>query len=135
MFGNMLAAVKSLHTDCLVAMGINGECGDSHHPSLGLKQGCPLSATLFGLFIDGLHQYLQDAVPDAGVRVQHLRITDLKYADDVCLLACFPDHLQSLIVAMECYCSTIHMEISTPKTKIITCRTPCVLGCVIFQDQ
>ena len=46
---------------------------DSQHPSICLKQVCPLSATLFGLFINGLHQYFQDAVPDAGVRVQHLK--------------------------------------------------------------
>ena len=52
------------------------------------ETGCPVSATLFGLFIDGLHQYLQDVVPDAAVRVQHLRVTDLTYADDVSLLAC-----------------------------------------------
>ena len=62
---------------CLVAIRVAGTCGDSLHPSIGLQQGCPLIATLFGLLIDGLHQYLQDAVPDAGVRVQHLRVTDL----------------------------------------------------------
>ena len=71
-WGNMLAAIKSLYAECLVAIRVAGTYWNRQHPSIGLKQGCPLSATLFGLFIDGLHQYLQDVVPDAGVRVQHL---------------------------------------------------------------
>ena len=96
-----------------------GQPAPIYHNSIGLKQGCPLSATLFGLFIDGLHQYLQDAVPDAGVRVQHLRVTDLIYADDISLLACTPQHLQALLDAMEAYCSAIHMTISSDKTKIM----------------
>ena len=41
---------------------VNGVTGGSHTPSMGLRQGCPLSATLFGLFIDGLHHYLGTAI-------------------------------------------------------------------------
>ena len=29
---------------------------------MGVKQGCPLSATLFGLFVDGLEQHLMDTL-------------------------------------------------------------------------
>jgi len=29
---------------------------------MGVKQGCPLSATLFGLFVNGLEQHLMDTV-------------------------------------------------------------------------
>ena len=29
---------------------------------MGLKLGCPLSATLFGLFVDGLDQHLMDTL-------------------------------------------------------------------------
>lgn len=58
-FGNMLSAIKSLYAGCFMAVRVAGAYGDSQRPSVGLKQGCPLSATLFGLFIDGLHQHLQ----------------------------------------------------------------------------
>ena len=50
----MLTAIQSLYTDSSLAMKINGFHGDMHSPSVGLRQGCPLSATLFGRFIDGL---------------------------------------------------------------------------------
>ena len=29
---------------------------------MGVKQGCPFSATLFGLFVDGLEQHLMDTL-------------------------------------------------------------------------
>ena len=42
-------------------MRVDGVTGSSSIPSMGLQQGCPLSATLFGLFIGGLHHYLETA--------------------------------------------------------------------------
>ena len=86
---------------------------------MGLRQGCPLSATLFGLFIDGLHHYLETAVPTAGTQILQMRLRELVYADDVCLLAFFPEQLQALIDALAAYCATLQMEISVPKTKVM----------------
>ncbi len=86
---------------------------------MGLRQGCPLSATLFGLFIDGLHHYLETVVPGAGVQIQHLRLRELVYADDICLMASSPGQLQALIDALASYCATLHLEISVPKTKVM----------------
>ena len=94
--GNMLAAIKSLYAECLVAIRVAGTYGDSQHPSIGLKQGCPLSATLFGLFIDGLHQYCKMPYLTLVCRCNTSRVTDLIYADDVSLLACTTQHLQVL---------------------------------------
>ena len=115
----MLGAIQSLYNGCLLSMRVNGMSGDSQSPSMGLRQGCPLSATLFGLFIDGLHHHLETMAPQAGIQVQFMRLRELVYADDVCLMAADPVHLQALIDALATYCHALHMEISVPKTKVM----------------
>ena len=85
--GGMLGAIQSLYDGCILSMRVGGTCGVSHNPSIGLRQGCPLSATLFGILIDGLHHHLQTTCPDAWVQIQSLCLTDLVCADDICLIA------------------------------------------------
>ena len=110
-------AVQSLYDGSALSMRVNGQCGHSPSPSIGLRQGCPLSATLFGIFIAGLQYHLQTTDPAAGVQIQHLRLTDFVYADDICPLAGSPQYLQALIDALVGYCATLHMEISVAKIK------------------
>ena len=75
-----LGAIQSLYDGCLLSMRVDGVTGDSQTPSMGLWQGCPLSATLFGLF---LHHYLEAAIPTAGIRILQMRLRELVYADDI----------------------------------------------------
>ena len=89
-------------------------------PDMGLRQGCPLSATLFGLFIDSLHHHLNSALPTAGIGLRGMRLRELVYADDICLLAMSPAELQALIDALAIYFGTLHMEISVAKTKVMS---------------
>ncbi len=103
-------------------MEINGFHDDMHSPSMtsvGLHQGCPLSAALFGLFLDGLHYHLQVSVPDAGIQIQHKRLTNMEYVDDVFLLAHRPSHLLALIKVVADYCQELHMQVSIAKTKVM----------------
>ena len=48
-----------------------------------------------------------------------MRLMELIYADDICLLALSPEQLQALIDALAAYCATLQMEISVPKTKVM----------------
>ncbi len=51
------------------------------------RQGCPLSPTLFGIFFDGLHDFLLAWAPAVGVQLRSGRwVSSLVYADDVVLL-------------------------------------------------
>ncbi len=66
----------------------------------GLKQGGPLSPTLFGLFADGLHRHLLHRCPGAGPPLRTgACVPDLGYADDFTLLSTTPDGLQRLLDA------------------------------------
>ncbi len=112
-------------------MRVSGFSGEGRTPSMGLRQGCPLSATLFGLFIDGLHHYLETMAPAAGIQIQHMRLRELVYADDICLMASSPEQLQALIDALSSYCAILHMEISVPKTKVMVV-SPVPAPAVVF---
>ena len=82
----MLDAIRSLYTNYLLYVRLDGMHGQGQTPSMGLRQGCPLSATLFGFFIHGLHHYyiyLESVVPVAGVTVGGMQLRELVDADDV----------------------------------------------------
>ena len=86
----------------------------------GVKQGCPLSPTLFGLYIDGMHRFLMSlGLSDVPVLSSGLQVPDLAYADDVALMASSPQGLQRLIDLVSEFCAPMGMIVSVPKTKVL----------------
>jgi hypothetical protein len=71
-------------TTCIVKCDQGGSA--SFSVKIGLRQGCPLSTTLFNMYIWDLHQHLTSDVQGAGVKLQgedgQLLVTDLEYADE-----------------------------------------------------
>jgi hypothetical protein len=106
---------RDLLWQVLEGLGINGrilECLRSmyrqdqaclHHPEegltptflyrIGVKQGCPLSSLLFGLFIDGLEKQLNALEGDAPPMLGQLAVCLLLYADDLALMSHIPTGL------------------------------------------
>ncbi len=80
---------------------------------MGLRQGCLLSATLFGLSIDGLHSYLGAHAPGEGIQIQQLRLQELVYADDICsclMEICLIRQI-ALIVYRHCWMLWLHVAV------------------------
>ncbi|KAA6421290.1 MAG: hypothetical protein FRX49_08776 [Trebouxia sp. A1-2] len=70
--GNMLGAVQSLYNGFLLSMRV-----DARVHLLGSDS--PLSATLFGIFIDELHHHLQTTAPAARVQVDTSKYLGLQF--------------------------------------------------------
>ena len=118
----MLGAAQhvALFDGSLLSMRVGGQCGSSQSPSNALRQGCPLSATLFGIFIDSLHQHLQTTAQLLECK------SGISGSDNICRMASSPEHLQALIDDLAVYCATLAMEINVAKTKVMVVSKPSV---------
>ena len=56
--GRMLQIIKSLYTNNSEAVRTSEGISEIFRCLLGVKEGCQLSPTSFGLYIDGLEQHL-----------------------------------------------------------------------------
>ena len=62
---------------------------DIVHSTIGVKQGCPLSPTLFGMYVDEVSDYIYRE-GDGGARLAGIWIQLLLYVDDIVLISQSP---------------------------------------------
>ena len=117
--GKMLAGIQSLYDGGDMSMKISGSSDASGTARVGVRQGCPLSPTLFGIFFDSLDAQLQAESAAAGVEFRGARVPGLFYADDVALLSPSAQGLQQLLDTMQSFCVTNGLTISIPKTEVV----------------
>lgn len=85
-----------------------------------MKHGCPLSPTLFGIFIDELESFLRDSSLSADSCYMHqVLISILPFANDVILLAISPESLQRLLDGLASFCDLRHLFVNLSKTWVM----------------
>jgi hypothetical protein len=99
------------------------------HPTKGLsarfscgirvKQGCPLSPLLFGLYFDGLEKHLDALDGDSPPQLADIVVKLLLYADDLALMSETPQGLQKQIDALSEFCAERQLVINVSKTKVV----------------
>ena len=94
------------------------DISESFRSDIGVNQGCPLSPTYFGLYIDKLDDWLNLQGGD-GVRLGEFVIKLLLYANDLVLVAKSAHGLQIHLYALEHFCKAVGMQVNTSKTKIM----------------
>ena len=98
---------------------MNGNIGEWFRTTVGVRQGCLLSPTLFNIF---LKRIMSDALEehDGKVSIGGRNITNLRFADDTDALAEEEQELEALVESLDKTCTRYKMEISAEKTKLMT---------------
>ena len=122
-----VSAVESYYSN--VSLRVRTKAGYSRaFPStMGVKQGCPLSPTLFGAYIDHFEElYHRDPTSReflANNPANSFKPRILFYADDIVLIGYSPAELQHLLNRLEAFCASSAMTVNLAKTQVVVFRT------------
>ena len=124
--GQLLLAFQRYYSDVQARLiTSNGQLSpETIHQDIGVKQGCPASCTLFGIFIDELISFLEHKCPNQGASLLDTTITNIFFADDFALTADSTRDLQALVDATCEWVQAFHMQVSTEKTKVMAFTAP-----------
>ncbi|KAL4440102.1 hypothetical protein ABPG75_003103 [Micractinium tetrahymenae] len=122
--GAMLQAIQAMYADVPVCVRSADGLSGCFQAVLGVKQGCPLSPLLFGIFLDDFEEYLQSAAGEAAAlpRLAGRIIPPLLFADDMFLLATSAAGLQAQLHVLQAYCDAKHLTVNTSKTQVMILR-------------
>ena len=83
---NLIQVIENLYNKATSAVYLNGDIGDWVRTTVGVRQGCLLSPTLFNIFLERI---MTDALEDhqGTVSIGGRTITNLRFADDISALA------------------------------------------------
>ena len=118
---NLINAIQNFHDKATSAVCFNGSTGGWFRTTVGVRQGCLLSLTLFNIF---LGRTLADALEDQStVSIGGRTISNLRFADDIDGLAGSELELASLVERLDETSTAYGMQISAEKTKLMTNKT------------
>ena len=115
----LIKLIEELYSHATSAVYLNGDIGEWFRTTVGVRQGCPLSPTLFNIFLERI---MTDALENhvSTVTIGGRTVSNLRFADDIDGLAGAEAEFSELICKLDGSCTSYGMEISAEKTKIMT---------------
>lgn len=113
--------IREVYVETENRVRVGMECGNSFWKARGVRQGCPLSAKLFILYMADLEEVLRRR-GKGGVEavLGRARLYSLQYADDVVVLLVREESGMRLMIGeVKKYLEEKQLKVSVGKTKII----------------
>ena len=97
---NLICTIEQLYDKATSAVQMNGSIGEWFGTTVGVRQGCLLSPTLFNIFLERI---MSDALEehDGKVSIGGRNITNLRFADDIDALAEEEQELEALVESLD----------------------------------
>ena len=116
---NLVRTIEQLYDKATSVVQMNGSIGEWFRITVGVRQGCLLSPTLFNIYLE---QIMSAALEehDGRVSIDGSNITNLRFADDIDALAEEEQELEALVESLEKNSTRYKMEISAEKTILMT---------------
>ena len=116
---NLVRTIEQLCDKATSAVQMNDSIGEWFRTTVGVRQGCLLSPTLFTIFLERI---MSDTLEehDGKVSIGGRNITNLRFADDIDALAEEEQGLEALVESLDKTYTRYKMEISAEKTKLMT---------------
>ena len=106
---SFLSAIQSYYSSCSFAVRTSNGLSDPFPSTAGVKQGCPLSPTLFGIYIDFIDEFFPKSHHDCY----------LLYADDIVIYCRSPLHFQQTLCHFYEFSKGLGLQINMSKTNIV----------------
>jgi hypothetical protein len=119
-------AVARIYERVKCAVRMKGQQSNFFSSDIGVKQGCPLSPTRFGLCIDELEEMMRQFATDEGIEapvIAQATILLLIYANDVVLASRTEAGTNKLMTALENFCELSDLSVNIDKTKVMLSKT------------
>lgn len=117
----VIGCLNSLYCSPTARIKINGSLSNTILLERGCRQGCPLSPTLFALFIEPLAQAIREDKDITGVRIGNTQYKICLYADDILMTLSNPKvSLPKLLHLLEKFGSYSGYKLNLHKTQTLT---------------
>ena len=115
---NIISIIKSLYYNSSNTVLINNIQGSIFKITVGVRHGCLLSPVLFNIFLEEIMADIQNN-HTSSILIGGLSISNLRFADDIYLIAGNTQELQALTDKLSNNASKYGIEISIEKGKVI----------------
>ena len=119
MKGRVLSSLQTMYAADKACVLTRDGPTDLFDCSIGVKQGCPASPLLFGLYLDELETLLESCHEIDAPRIAELVLAILPFPDDIALFSYCVTGLQKHLNILEAFCAARGLTVNVKKTKTL----------------